>query len=317
MAKKRRKLRKKRIRNCIILLITIILIVYGGITYYRYINSSPYLLKELGYNSNEINDILKRGKREINTLLKKDYNKNIVPLIKEKYFIFDNLDRYLNYIKFNPDIDISKVISLVNVNRDKEFYKDVIKTDTSKKELMLVNKYYSLGKDYKPENIVPISNQYCYGENEIKKEVFDQFLKMWNAAKEEDLTLIITSSYRDYEYQDILWNRYKNEQDEQWADSIAARAGFSEHQTGYTLDIVTYNSVLNDFEQTDEFKWLQKHAHEYGFIMRYPKGMEDITGYDYESWHYRYVGVDVATKIYNLGITFDEYYAYYIEQKNS
>ena len=72
---------------------------------------------------------------------------------------------------------------------------------------------------------------------------------------------------------------------------------------------------MSSFEKTDEFKWLQNNAYKYGFILRYPKDKEDITGYSYESWHYRYVGKDVATKIKKLGITFDEYYAYFIEGK--
>ena len=143
-------------------------------------------------------------------------------------------------------------------------------------------------------------------------EVYQKYISMYNAAKKEDLYLIITSAYRDYNFQDQLWNQYAKSQGEEWADSVAARAGHSEHQTGLTLDIVTYNSNMNEFENTDEFKWLQKHAHEYGFIMRYPKDKEDITGYDYESWHYRYVGVETATKIHELGITYDEYYAYYL-----
>ena len=136
---------------------------------------------------------------------------------------------------------------------------------------------------------------------------------MYNAAKEEGLYLIITSAYREYEFQETLWKKYAAQQGEEWADSIAARPGYSEHQSGLALDIVTYKSNMNDFENTKEFKWLQDNAHKYGFILRYPKGKEKLTGYNYESWHYRYVGVETATKIKKLGITFDEYYAYYLK----
>ena len=134
-------------------------------------------------------------------------------------------------------------------------------------------------------------------------------------AKKEDLKLIVNSSYRDYESQNSVWNNYENYNGEEYADSIAARAGFSEHQTGLALDIITPGATKNTFEETDEFKWLQKNAHKFGFILRYPKGKEDITGYAYESWHYRYVGKETATEIKRLGITFDEYYAYYIDKK--
>ena len=86
------------------------------------------------------------------------------------------------------------------------------------------------------------------------------------------------------------------------------------------IEWIAINDVYNkeedytNFEKTDEFKWLNENAYKYGFILRYPKGKENITGYSYESWHYRYVGTDVAKKIHDEGITFDEYYAYYIEK---
>ena len=100
-------------------------------------------------------------------------------------------------------------------------------------------------------------------------------------------------------------------------DDYASRPGFSEHQTGLALDIVTDNIIGNEFENTDEFKWLQENAHLYGFILRYPKDKEYITGYNYESWHYRYVGKELATKIKESGLTYDEYYAYYCEYKKA
>ena len=137
---------------------------------------------------------------------------------------------------------------------------------------------------------------------------------MWNAAKEEGLLLIVNSSYRDYETQDAVWKDYAEANGEEWADNKAARAGSSEHETGLALDIVTNNVIMNEFENTEEFKWLQDNAYKYGFILRYPKGKENITGYEYESWHYRYVGEEVAKEIHDLDITFDEYYAYYLDK---
>ena len=93
------------------------------------------------------------------------------------------------------------------------------------------------------------------------------------------------------------------------ADRYSARPGYSEHQTGLAVDI---NTTSTSFEHSRQFKWLQKHAHEYGFILRYPKGKEWITGYAYEPWHYRYVGEDVAKIIYKEGITYEQYHAKYI-----
>lgn len=310
---KKRKV-KKQVWMILIIIILVVIALIVGVKYIQYQNSLPYKLKEIGYTKEEIKTIETLDKKQIDTILKKDYMSSFTKFLNEKYFIFENLDRYLAYQEKHKKDALSHIISIVNVGADQEFYTNTKKTDVSKDNLMLVNKYNQLGKDYKPDDLVSVSIQYAYGTNEIRKEVYDKFRSMFNAAKKEDLTLIITSSVRDYDYQDTLWNSYSNQKGEEWADSVAARPGFSEHQTGLSLDIVTYNAGMSNFENTKEFAWLQEHAHEYGFIMRYPKDKEDITGYSYESWHYRYVGEEVAKKIKDLGITFDEYYAYYIAQ---
>ncbi len=311
--KKKRRLKKSVYYGLIGLIIFIFLII-GGINYIKYINSNSYKLKKLGYNNEQTEIILKLNEKYIKEILKMDYNKDYTKFINQKYFLFKNLNTYIDYYKKHKDEKISKIISLVNVKANNEWYDEdiVVDTDTSKGILMLVNKFNQLKENYTPKNIVPISNYYSYDNNSITEEVYNAYKEMWYAAKEEGLTLIVTSSYRDYKTQEALWNGYADSKGEKWADSVSARAGFSEHQTGLTLDIVTYNTVMNDFENTDEFKWLQKNAYKYGFILRYPKDKEDITGYDYESWHYRYVGTDVAKAIYEKDITYDEYYEYYI-----
>ena len=165
--------------------------------------------------------------------------------------------------------------------------------------------------------MVKVSNTYSYGNNQmLTNDTFEAFKKMWKDAKEENLTLIINSSFRSYEDQEEVYEFYKSTKGEEDADLIAAHPGFSEHQTGMAIDIQTYKSSAKTFENFDEFKWLEKNAYKYGFILRYPKDKEDITGYDYESWHWRYVGLDVAKYIQENKITFDEYYAYFIEGKN-
>ena len=314
--KKKRRIKKSVIKIFALALIIIFITIFA-INKIKYINSYDYKLSKLGYSKNEIIEIKKLSNNEIDKLLEKKYNKLTVKFMKEKYFIFSNLDKYISYYKESDNDTLSHTISIVNVKANYDYYdkKAVTKTNENDKNLMLVNKYHNLTKEYLPNDLVKIKNYYAYGDNEIKKEVYESFLKMWNDAKEENLSLIITSAYRDYSYQEKLWNSYSNSKGENWADSVAARAGFSEHQTGLALDIVTYGSTMNNFENSDEFKWLSKNAYKYGFILRYPKGKEDITGYSYESWHYRYVGKEVAKIIHDEEITFDEYYAYYIENK--
>jgi D-alanyl-D-alanine carboxypeptidase len=118
------------------------------------------------------------------------------------------------------------------------------------------------------------------------------------------LNIWICSGFRSYAYQQNLYNRYVARDGKAEADRYSARPGHSEHQTGLAMDV---NSVGQSFAYTSEGKWLAAHAHEYGFIIRYPKGKEDITGYMYEPWHIRYVGVEIAKEITEAGITFEEY----------
>ena len=315
MYRTKRKIKK----GPIIAAILIVVIGVGGFFAFkeiRYRMSNTYKLLQIGYNETETNILIEKyDKEKLKELIQdKTLDPNIPKLLQQKYYLEKNLDRYLTYLKDNPEVSVKDAVSLVNVNRDRDFYEDMQETDTSKGDLMLVNKYYKLTKDFKLDDIVPISNQFAYEDNEIRKHVYERYRSMWNAAKEEGLLLIVNSSYRDYETQDAVWKDYAEANGEEWADNKAARAGSSEHETGLALDIVTNNVIMNEFENTEEFKWLQDNAYKYGFILRYPKGKENITGYEYESWHYRYVGEEVAKEIHDLDITFDEYYAYYLDK---
>ena len=309
----KRKLKKKPI---IIIFVTL-LFIFGTIYTIKTINyhkTYEYKLLQIGYSKEEIIELDKLDDKTKDCLLTIEYNKDIVSLIKEKYFIEKNLDNYLKYYKENKK-NLTDVVAIINVGSNNEWYTNTKKSDTSKNELMLTNKFYSLDDSYNSDNMVKVSKQYSYGENQmVTSDTFDAFLNMYNAAKNEDLTLIINSSYRSYKEQEEIYNEYKSTRGEEYADKIAAKPGFSEHQTGMAIDIQTYGSTASTFEDFDEFKWLQDNAHKYGFIMRYPKEKEYLTGYEYESWHYRYVGVEVATYIHENNITFDEYYAYFVEK---
>ena len=318
-----RRIKKKAIYvliAVIALLLIITLSVVMIVKYNKKIHSTSYKLEKLGYTKEEalelitITDTNNEKIPTIEDILNQEYHKDLPSFLKEKYFIKENLDRYLKYKEEHPDINDTEIVSLINVNRDYDYYTNIQKTNTEQGNQMLVNKYYALDKDFVFDDLVDVSIQHCYGKQKMRKEVYDQFKKMFNDAKRQDLTIIINSSYRDYDYQDGLWNRYASAHDEAWADSYAARAGHSEHQTGLTMDVTTYGvKEQEDFENTEEFAWMQENAHKYGFILRYPKAQENITGYSYESWHYRYVGIAIATQIHEEGITFDEYYAYYLK----
>ena len=312
--------KKKRLKKGpIITLVLLILIVIGGISikkYVDYINSYKYKLKKVGYNTEQIEKIEKLKTDTIDYILTLKKDNYIVKLIDQKYFIESNLKKYLKYKK-TAKKDITDTVAIVNVGADSEWYTNTKKSDTSLNELMLTNKFYYLDKTYNADKMVKVSNTYSYGNDQmLTEDTFNAFKEMWEAAKSEGLSLIINSSFRSYEDQEEVYEYYKATKGEEAADLIAAHAGFSEHQTGMAIDIQTRGSRAATFEEFDEFKWLEKNAYKYGFILRYPKDKEYLTGYEYESWHFRYVGKEVAKYIQENKITFDEYYAYFIEAKN-
>lgn len=157
---------------------------------------------------------------------------------------------------------------------------------------LIANKTYSL----------PAS----YGSG-LTSEMQTAFNRMAAAAKEDGLSIYIVSGFRSYSYQDGLYNRYVSRDGVEEADTYSARAGHSEHQSGLAADL---NSVSNNFAGTPEGIWLDSHAYQYGFILRYPQGKSDETGYIYEPWHFRYVGTELAEKLYNGGdwITMEDYF---------
>ncbi len=228
------------------------------------------------------------------------------------YTVKANLNRYQKYYQSHKNLDIDEIITRVNSNLDKEFYTNTQKADLSKGNLIIVNKFYYLSSSYVPSDLVTISSS--YGRGQVKEEAYNAFIKMYNAAAKEGLYLYISSPYRSYSRQKSLYNNYVSKDGKAEADTYSARPGFSEHQTGLAMDLGTKsNHSIDDFEKSKEFVWTKEHAYEYGFILRYPKGKEYITGYIYEPWHYRYVGTEVAKYIYEHDITYEEYYEYFVK----
>ena len=233
---------------------------------------------------------------------------------KIKYFNYNKIDRYITYKNKNKTLSNKKVITHVNIGIDQPPYKNSIETTYLNKIYILVNKYNHLSEQYIPKDLELVSNEYSTGNVQLVKEAKNQFEIMSSSAKKENLNVIAFSGYRDYTYQKNLYNTYLQKDSQEKVDTYSARAGYSEHQTGLSVDI--YNGIddYNNFEQTKEFKWLKDNAHKYGFILRYPKNKELETQYQYESWHYRYVGIDIATYIKKHNISFDEYYVQNIEK---
>jgi|SRR5699024_9911648 len=178
---------------------------------------------------------------------------------------------------------------------------------------VLVNKEVELEEDDHPEDLVTVDVPTVLDNPEVKqmREEAAQALKeMFEAAKADRLKLYARSGFRSYQTQVQLFNNYVSQHGEAEANRYSARPGQSEHQTGLTMDVTAESANLDltrDFNETEEGKWLANHAHQYGFIIRYPEGKEEITGYIYEPWHIRYLSVDLATAVYNSGLTYEEF----------
>ena len=175
--------------------------------------------------------------------------------------------------------------------------------------LMLVNKNNLLDKTYIPDDLVDCMSKY---KNEIliNYKVYQQFMLMKMDSVKQGYDIDIMSGYRSYAYQEKIYNKLINDKGFNYAFRYIAPAGASEHQCGLAVDICVYRDdkcyIEHEIENFEEIKWLHKNAHKYGFILRYPYGKEDITGYNYEPWHFRYVG-NIASYLYYNNLTLEEY----------
>lgn len=156
--------------------------------------------------------------------------------------------------------------------------------------IIIVNKSYPLPEEYNPMGLTA--------------GTLRAFRKMACSARKDGICLCVYSGFRSYEYQEKLYNKYVSEYGKETADTFSARAGYSEHQTGLAIDV---NSADDSFDDTPEALWLAENSWKYGFIIRYPKDKQHITGYKYEPWHVRYIGVQKARDVYCSGLTLEEY----------
>lgn len=183
-------------------------------------------------------------------------------------------------------------------------------------QLLLVNKSYYLADDYIPQDLVRANVEYSFGDEQVEKALLKQVAataleEMFNAAKNQGIELFAVSGYRSYVRQEVVFNAEVAKSGIEKAKEAVANPGQSEHQTGLTMDISSRSVALDltqEFENTTEGKWLAENAHKYGFILRYPKGKENITGYKYEPWHFRYVGKEFSKIIYENQLTLEEYF---------
>ncbi len=291
-------------------------------TYYKTLDvalTSDDFIKENINNYMKIN--YKNNKyfiKSINTLLEENYTaediNDISYIFDSKDFKDDYLLRYANYIKANSSLDTSKIVIYVNIGLDNDFYTNIKEIENPDSLLVLVNKYNKLPDNYSPKDLETFDDSYTSSstKRQMRKVAYDALIKMINDIRKEGMDLWLNSGFRTKSYQNMLFTNSVTKNGMEHALKYSAKQRHSEHETGLAADISSVKGMLDGFEKYKEYDWLKENAYKYGFIERYPEGKENITGYAYEPWHYRYVGVDVATIIKNENITFEEYAVKYL-----
>lgn len=277
-----------------------------GIAYYH---SDECRIHRLGYPIEQARLMVSTlSDSQVDSLIaRQEHDTVAVPFIQARYFIADNFDRYLAYHKRDTTgAPLSNIIALVNIGADQDRETCSVPCDTSKGQLMLVNGRHYLDEAYRPDSLATFDKRYCYEEQRALPVVVEAFVAMQQACKEHTgAQLMVNSAYRSFQQQIAMHKRS--------ARGYAAHAGYSEHQTGLAIDVTSREHPMRwPFDKSEECAWMHEHCHEYGFILRYPKKQSLIFGFAYEPWHLRYVGREVASRIHEEDITYDEYYAYYV-----
>ena len=267
---------------------------------------------KVGYKYSDINIIFSHGDNDsVKRFLKREKVKYLEEFFSIDYAKLDNYDRYLNYAdETGEDEDVT--VLLVNLDLDKEDYIDAVKVEKFSID-MLVNKHRYLDEKYEPNDLMEIPEEYA-SEAGMKSSriAFNAFREMSNAASKDGLGIIINSAYRSYQDQVDLSEYYKKWYGQSYVDKYVAKPGFSEHQTGLAYDVGSKS--VNVFANSREYQWMKDNAYKYGFIERFTKRYENITGFRMEAWHYRYVGKDIAKYIHDNNISFEEYWAMFLDK---
>lgn len=219
--------------------------------------------------------------------------------------LYGCVDSKINVNRENNEVILSEEIA--TSNNESSIAEENIDTTY----LILVNKKHNLDESFVPDDLECLNIRFSGAESSkyLSKDAAKALEQMVADAKNDGINLIGRSGYRSYSTQKATYSAKVQSLGQEQADRFSAKAGASEHQTGLAIDIISseYGKLHTDFQYTETYKWLTNNCAKYGFILRYPKGKYDITGYNFEPWHYRYVGVEHAEKIMKENITLEEY----------
>ncbi len=274
-------------------------------------------LIELGYKDNEVWVVLQKASiDDIKYVIDNKYTNDIVSKYNDiKYFKYSKLAEYISayektssYAYAVNAVNFPQIISSNNSTLEFEIL-------NPESETLLIKKGFKYSSSYVPSDLavvnIPIHPDTV--NTRLRQIAASALEKLAQDADQEGLKIVMRDGYRSYQDQVDIYNDYTRRYGGAYAAAYAAKPGSSEHQTGLSVDVTSQSVVDGNkitFGDTQEYAWVLKHAHEYGFILRYPFGKESITGINSEPWHLRYVGVEMATSIYDSGLTFEEYCLY-------
>lgn len=245
-------------------------------------------------------------KDEVNQLFKELDFYELTPLL-----VFDKLTSIQAYINdCNKNAASNSKNSLILSNDYLKPYNNITEAKNINEATVLVTLKHDLG-EYVPDQLVPLARKYASEGVEIANIAYDAYIELWNDMYDNDLGIYALRGYRSYENQKEIYDSYKDTAD---ADAKSIRPGFAESQTGLDLTIVdARNENLANFHNTAEYAYLKDNAHKFGFIIRYPENKTSITGYAFIPYQIHYVGKDVAAKVYESNLTWEEYYYLYLD----
>lgn len=287
---------------------------YRKISYFshkHFINNINKLL-EKGYNDSDINIIFSHGNdEEVSRFTERDKVRYLEEFYSIPYAKLDNYDRYVHYSDDTGE-DEETTVLFVNLDMDKEDYQEPVSVQNYSVD-MLVNKHRCLTEKFVPDDLITIDKEYASEDDlQASRIAVEAFIKMSKDAEKEGFYLVINSAYRSYQDQLDLIDFYMKSYGQSYVDKYVAKAGFSEHQTGLAFDIGSRSSSV--FQNSKEYTWMEENAYKYGFIRRFTKKYEFITGFRNEPWHFRYVGEKNAKKIYEKGMSFEEYWTIFLNK---
>lgn len=270
-------------------------------------------LLEKGYSNSDVSIILTHGSEEdVISFTERERVRYLEEFLNFPYAKIKYYDRYIAYTDETGEDEKTTVIH-VNLNMDKKEYEDAVTEDVFSYD-MLVNKFHYLEEDFIPNDLVEVSEDYRGGTEAVlaNRTAVNAVIQMIESARIDGLELVVNSSYRSHADQVEIAEFYRKWYGDNYVENYIAKPGYSEHQTGLAFDMGSKKSKT--FAESKEYEWIVENAHKYGFIARFTKRGQSITGYRSEPAHFRYVGKEIAEYIYKNKITFEEYYVMFLDK---